>query len=126
MDSELVKRLLQVNREFYLRFSEDFSESRSSERLNIEPFRRYLSNDIRLLDVGCGNGRLAKTCDRAGYALDYLGIDGSAELVAHAVANCTALSHVRAQFRVMDLTAPHWSATIGDGVAFDVIVSLAV
>lgn len=125
MDAETVNKLLDLNRAFYSEFSADFSDSRSSERLNIEPFRSYLANDIRLLDAGCGNGRLADTLERAGYWLDYVGIDGSAELVALAEKQRAGLHKVHASFRVVDLTAPQWSKTLASA-PFDVVVSLAV
>lgn len=124
MDRALVKQLLALNREFYSRFSADFSDSRSGERFNLEPFRKFLANDIRLLDAGCGNGRLAETLERARLALDYVGIDSSAELVA--IAQRRTLKNVRAQFRIVDVTTPRWSKALRDVSPFDVIVSLAV
>lgn len=126
MDAETVNKLLKINREFYSQFSADFSDTRSSERFNIEPFRKFLANDIRLLDAGCGNGRLAGTLGRAGYSLDYVGIDGSAELIAFAQKQSAGLKTVRAQFRAVDLTAPRWSEALRDVAPFDVIFSIAV
>ena len=126
MDSALVKRLLELNRNFYAEFSADFSGSRSGERLNLEPFQKYLANDIRLLDAGCGNGRLADALERANFALNYFGVDGSAELIAFAEKNCAALQRVRAQFRVADLTQSRWHDALRDAAPFDVIASLAV
>lgn len=126
MDAETVNKLLEINRAFYSQFSTDFSDSRSSERFNIEPFREYLADGIRLLDAGCGNGRLANTLQDAGFSLDYVGIDGSTELVTFAEKRRMALKNVHAEFRVIDLTAPQWSQTIDDVAPFDVVVSLAV
>jgi tRNA (uracil-5-)-methyltransferase TRM9 len=126
MDHETIDRLLRLNREFYASFGSAFSATRSGERLNIEPFRKYLANDIRFLDAGCGNGRLAEALERAGFALAYTGIDGSAELIAFAEKLGAKLKNVRAEFRVVDLTAPRWSETLRDAAPFDVIVSLAV
>jgi tRNA (uracil-5-)-methyltransferase TRM9 len=126
VDDETIHRLLRLNREFYASFSGEFSATRSGERLNLEPFRKYLANDIRLLDAGCGNGRLARALERAGYALDYVGVDGSAELIALAEKNCAALENIRVRFRVADLTAPRWSETLHETAPCDVITSLAV
>jgi len=126
VDSSTRARLLELNRKFYSQFSADFSATRSSERFNIEPFRKYLANDIRLLDAGCGNGRLAGALARAGLTLAYVGIDGSPELVAFAQKENATLRNVRAQFRVVDLTLPRWSESLRDAPPFDVIVSLAV
>lgn len=126
MDAETVNKLLEINRRFYSQFGKAFSDSRSGERLNLEPIRNYLANHIRVLDAGCGNGRLAETLERAGFALDYVGIDGSRELVAVADKRQTVLKRVHAQFRIADLTAPGWSETPGIERSFDVIVALAV
>ncbi len=126
MDAETVNKLLEINRQFYSHFSAEFSASRSSERFNIEPFRKYLANDIRLLDAGCGNGRLADALERANFALDYVGIDGSPELIAFAEKKRATLKNVRATFRVADLTQTHWDDTVRDAAPCDVIVSLAV
>src|SRR5918996_3535456 len=38
----------------------------------------------RLLDVGCGEGRLPRDLEAAGY--DVVGVDGSATLIEHALA----------------------------------------
>lgn len=126
VDSSTLARLLELNRKFYSQFSADFSATRSSERFNIEPFRKFLANDIRLLDAGCGNGRLASALENASFSLDYVGIDGSSELVAFAQKKNATLRNVRAQFRVVDLTLPRWSESLRDAPPFDVIVSLAV
>ncbi|HZQ07310.1 MAG TPA: class I SAM-dependent methyltransferase [Anaerolineae bacterium] len=126
MDAELVNKLLEINRTFYSQFGEAFSDTRSSERLNIEPFQKYLANNIRLLDVGCGNGRLAHTLETAGYSLDYIGVDASSRLIARAQDDRVTLRHIHAQFRLADLTTPNWSKSVQDTAPFDVIIALAV
>ncbi|HSB19914.1 MAG TPA: class I SAM-dependent methyltransferase [Anaeromyxobacteraceae bacterium] len=69
----------------------------------------------RWLDVGCGTGALAAAIgERAGPA-EVLGIDLSADFVAHARAHA---AHPRARFEVGDAQA----LPVGDG-AFDAVVS---
>lgn len=126
MDAETVNKLLEINRKFYSQFSADFSDSRSGERFNIEPFQKYLTNGIQLLDVGCGNGRLAAALERAGCSLDYMGIDGSPELVGLAQKKQGELKQVHTQFRIVDLTTPQWSNSLRDAAPFDLILALAV
>lgn len=126
VDGQTVNKLLELNRSFYSEFGDEFSDSRSSERFNIEPFREYLRDGIRLLDAGCGNGRLAKTLQDAGYTLEYVGIDGSAELIAHAQKRASNPTAVHAEFRVVDLTKPNWGEMLADAAPFDGVVSLAV
>lgn len=126
MESETVNKLLEINRNFYSQLSADFSDSRSSERFNLDPFRQYLSDGIRILDVGCGNGRLAIALEQAGLTLDYVGVDGSTELVAYARAQTGALPSIHAEFYVADLTTPTWSSSVSNLAPLDAILALAV
>lgn len=126
MDAELVNKLLELNREFYSRFSSEFSESRSEDRLNLQPWRALVRDEMNLLDVGCGNGRLAAALDREGHPLAYVGIDSSAELVALAARRGDKLKHLHATFRAADLAEPGWSKGIAKFGAFDLVLALAV
>jgi SAM-dependent methyltransferase len=126
VDAETVNKLLQINRNFYSEFNSEFSDSRSGERFNLEPLRPYLSDNIRVLDVGCGNGRLAESSELGGFSLDYLGIDGSAELIEHAIRRSAGLKTVRAQYRVIELTKQDWAAKLPTAPPFDLAFSLAV
>lgn len=78
--------LLELNRRFYARFAAGFSASRERpwdgwDRLP-ELLPALRGRRLRVLDAGCGNGRLAAFLAARVPALDYLGIDGSAELLA--------------------------------------------
>lgn len=126
VDAELVNRLLTLNREFYARFGSDFSETRSSARLNLNPLAAYLADGIKLLDLGCGNGRLAQALDIAGYHIAYIGVDSSPALMAIARSRAAKLKNVRANFHEADLALPHWMDAIAADTPFDVVVALAV
>lgn len=126
VDAELVNRLLALNRDFYARFGSDFSETRSSARLNLKPLVPYLTDGIKLLDLGCGNGRLAQAIDAAGYEIAYAGVDLSPALVAIARSRGAKLKNVRATFREADLAMPDWIDAVGADTPFDVVVALAV
>ncbi len=122
MDAELVKRLLNLNRDLYSRFARDFSETRGVERTNIEPLAPYLKNGAKALDVGCGNGRLAERLGGAGYVLDYVGVDASTVLIE--IARAREFQNVAAEFRVVDITVPGWAETLP--APFDLAIALAV
>ncbi len=126
MQPELVKRLLDLNRDFYARFARDFSETRSGERLSLDPIAPYLSHGLRLLDAGCGNGRLAERLDREGMVLDYTGFDATPDLIAVARSRKPALRTVNAEFRMADLSEPGWADSLRDRGPFDLILALAV
>ncbi len=124
MDEQVVKRLLALNREFYAHFARDFAETRSAERANVEPIMPYLADGVKVLDVGCGNGRLSERLDREAFRLDYVGIDLTPELVA--LARARRLHHLAAEFYVADVTQTDWAKMLRGRAPFDLILALAV
>jgi len=80
MEQKIIKQLLAIVKENYEEIAVDFDLTRKKE---IWPKMRELVADIpansRLLDVGCGNGRLLEALN--GKKIDYLGIDNSEALV---------------------------------------------
>lgn len=124
MQVELVKRLLELNRTFYSAFARDFSETRSSERMNMAPIMPYLAGGGKLLDVGCGNGRLAERLGLEGYRLDYTGVDVASKLIE--VASASRMRSIKARFVEADVTAPGWQESVFGGAPFDLALLLAV
>lgn len=99
MDEETRQALLEVNRRFYERHAESFSRSRGKAW---EGWRRLLPHlgapdVLRVLDAGCGNGRLALfLADAWAGALDYTGLDASGPLLEaarRALAGWTGSAH---------------------------------
>jgi 2-polyprenyl-3-methyl-5-hydroxy-6-metoxy-1,4-benzoquinol methylase len=78
-----------------------------------------------VLDLGCGNGRLALLLDRERPGATYLGVDAAAELIEVARAQAGQLAATAAEFRVADVARPGWSEAFGD-TTFDLVVILAV
>jgi tRNA (uracil-5-)-methyltransferase TRM9 len=126
VDEQVVKRLLALDREFYTKFAIEFCETRPPGRVNLEPLTPYLSGDMTVLDVGCGNGRLADRLDREGYRLKYVGIDASPELIEIAKKQTTTLRGVPAEFHVTDITTPGWTAPLQTHAPFDAAFVLAL
>ena len=124
MDEQLVKRLLALNREFYANFAQDFSETRPAERANVEPIMPYLADGVKVLDVGCGNGRIAGRLDREGLRLEYVGIDVTSSLIEFARAR--RYQNLNAEFRRLDITSPEWAKALRPCAPFDVALMLAV
>ena len=125
MDGTTVQRLLAVNRQFYEEFADPFAESRGFEQPGLRRTLDFLPATGRLLDVGCGNGRLAHVLERADRAVEYLGIDSSARLLEIARRQSASLRSVQAQFLEIDITRPGWPSTL-PGDRFETIVMLAV
>ena len=124
MNAELVQRLLDINREFYTRFAQVFSNSRPAERVNIEPIMPYLADGVKVLDVGCGNGRTALRLDGAGYALHYIGVDAGPQLLQ--IAQAAALRQIQAAYIQADVSTPAWTAPLREHAPFDLGLALAV
>lgn len=99
MDPETTRRLLAINRRFYAARAAEFARTRGAAWpgwRRLLPALRGLARDaarggraLRVLDAGCGNARfarflaaeLAAAGPDAGAAVDYLGVDASAELL---------------------------------------------
>lgn len=86
MDKETQRRLNQINRDFYRLTAAEFDGSRQSAWQGWE--RMLDAIDLPLasvLDIGCGNGRLARfLARRQADAFNYIGLDNSPELLAYA------------------------------------------
>jgi len=125
MRPQIVERLIAINREFYSKFASAFSETRSSAQTRLDRIVAYIGDAGKVLDIGCGNGRLAERLDRDGKQLAYVGVDASAELIALASTRKQKLHHVAADFFIADITQPSWSLGFADQ-SFDIAVALAV
>lgn len=126
MELEVVKRLLALNREFYAEFAESFSDTRSSGDMNLEPIMPFLRDGMKVLDVGCGNGRLAERLDRDGHSLTYIGIDAAPELFEIAKKRKGNLRHISAEFHMADVTTPEWTDEMQVYKPLDLAFALAV
>ncbi len=69
------------NKQVYNRIAEFFSKTRSFlwDDLRTPLFTKYVQPGCRVLDVGCGNGRLSQLFDER---VDYVGVDQSESLIA--------------------------------------------
>ena len=81
MDKETVERLLALNRAFYTAFARPFAASRSASDPALTCILPYIPQRARVLDVGCGSGRLAVLLDRERPGATYVGVDAVPELV---------------------------------------------
>jgi len=84
MKSETAARILSLNHQFYQSFAEDFSETRQRLQPGVLQVVDRFPPESSVLDVGCGNGELARELVKRGLDCSYLGIDFSANLLKKA------------------------------------------
>jgi SAM-dependent methyltransferase len=115
MGNNIVKRILQQNRDLYNGVSKDFSSTRNYIWPGLDRFTKMVNDDGRVLDLGCGNGRLANLFkDRR---VKYLGVDFSENLIKVAQDNFKGVGNVK--FEVGDLL------TYKSKDKFDLILAIA-
>lgn len=124
MQPTTAETLLHLNRVFYDRFAVEFSGSRTPNQPGWQRLLDYLPARGRLLDVGCGNGRLAHVLHQLAQPVVYVGVDSSARLLALARANAEALA-VPGQFFEADVSAAGWEDRAPAG-PYDAVVALAL
>jgi SAM-dependent methyltransferase len=101
MNDATVKRLNQINQDFYRITAASFDESRSEPWPGWDVLLPYLKTPFSVLDVGCGNGRFGLfLADKLGANLIYHGLDNNPALLDRARA---ALSHLNARLDERDI-----------------------
>jgi ubiquinone/menaquinone biosynthesis C-methylase UbiE len=104
----------ELNRQSYDKIAKQFSFSRAYVWPDVLIFREFIKDGDKLLDLGCGNGRMVGLFDNK--KVDYLGVDFSSELV-----DCAKKNYPKKEFLVMDalnLNLPEKS--------FDVVMCVSV
>ena len=101
MDSAIASRLIELNREFYTRFGDSFSATRHRIQPGVRRVLEMLHGDESILDLGCGNGELARELTARGHRGSYLGVDFSLPLLREAESQPAGFS---AKFLEADLT----------------------
>ncbi len=73
------EKILSNTKSIYNAIAGDFSNTRSRWWSGFGDFNKYVRPGDRVLDLGCGNGRMAEIFE--GKNISYLGIDNSEELI---------------------------------------------
>jgi len=152
MNESVRQRLLAINREFYEQFGASFSGTRFGAQPGWDRIIHYFPRPGAVLDLGCGNGRLALFLEKefqgladletldvrgpgteedhadprspiSGPAIRYVGLEGSAALLTIAREKTAHLASVSTEFFQTDLSSDAWRRASG---AFDVVTALAV
>jgi len=79
MNRETALKILEDVRQGYDNIAEDFSRTRKSVWEEFKPLADYVKTGDRVLDLGCGNGRLAELFNEK--SISYSGLDISEKLI---------------------------------------------
>jgi SAM-dependent methyltransferase len=132
VDSTTAERLLSLNRRFYTEHSRAFSATRAHVQKGVTRLLKALRGDESILDLGCGNGELARTLSRRGHRGSYLGLDFSPPFLKEAEREAFAFP---VKFLQTDLTMDDWEerekeereeSSLFPPASFDIIFAFAV
>lgn len=123
VNQETAKYLLDLNRQFYQSFAQPFSATRQRLQPGVSRVLVGLDPEARILDLGCGNGELARALARRGHQGSYVGIDFSQELLAKAQESIP--EGFEARFIQAELASTDWNARLPKE-GFDRILAFAV
>jgi len=79
MNKDYAKHLLQKTKDDYNRIADKFSSTRGYIPDDIKILSHYSNKGDKVLDLGCGNGRLSEIF--FGKSIDYTGVDFSKDLI---------------------------------------------
>jgi ubiquinone/menaquinone biosynthesis C-methylase UbiE len=80
MNVQYAKKILEETKKNYDSIAEDFSRTRDRLWAELDIFSKYAADNDKVLDLGCGNGRIYELFN--GKRIDYYGVDFSGGLVA--------------------------------------------
>ncbi|HEY59801.1 MAG TPA: class I SAM-dependent methyltransferase [Anaerolineae bacterium] len=111
----VVRKLIDVNREFYQNFGSSFSSTRGRIQPGVRNIIKTLPQSGQWLDLGCGNGNLAVEWARIKRTGLYFGIDSSKVLLKEAqvlVGKTEIPNNLEIELQQSDLTKPGWVNTL--------------
>jgi len=80
MNEKQAKKLIELNKQTYNAIADDFSHSRKYLWPEMDSLSQYIKDNDKILDLGCGNGRLIELIK--GKQIDYTGLDISKKVIS--------------------------------------------
>jgi SAM-dependent methyltransferase len=123
VDEQTAARLLVLNRQFYQTFAGQFSATRQRLQPGVMRVLAGVDRGYDVLDLGCGNGEVARYLALHGHAGSYTGLDSSSELLE--IARASASGNPGFTFLERDLAATGWHLDLPHP-SYDVVLAFAV
>jgi len=125
MNSATRDKLLAINRKFYDQFAGSFSATRHQVQPGVHQLVHQMIQSETILDVGCGNGTLARMLAAEDFQGSYLGLDMSEGLLTSAKDLFEHPSKGTFNFMPIDLADPNWHHSLL-GNSYDWLACFAV
>ena len=123
---EIIHQLIDLNHQFYQTFSGAFSQTRARVQPGVRRAMAGIPPYGNWLDVGCGNGSVARAWAADQRTGLYYGVDFSEGLLNEARSLQEAVPPgLEVKFGLADLTHPEWSQSLSD-FHWDGALALAV
>ena len=122
MQASTAHKLLELNRRFYFYFGASFSATRQRLQPGVRKIIAGLAGTERILDLGCGNGELARSLAQNEFQGTYLGLDFSLPLLGDARSQPEGFP---VAFGEADLTDSNWDQSLLPA-QFSLITAFAV
>ena len=122
MEPELVTKLLRLNQEFYATYAQSFAATRHSVQPGVLRLLPQIMKAELVLDLGCGNGNLAKLLQSEGFIGSYFGIDENTYFLEQAEAAVQDAASGSYTFRKGSMADPAWLDLVDEA---DAICSFA-
>ncbi|MFH0814697.1 MAG: class I SAM-dependent methyltransferase [Candidatus Falkowbacteria bacterium] len=79
MNATTINKILELTKNGYQTIAQDFSNTRNFLWEDLQLFKDYIKDNAKMLDLGCGNGRLIQLLE--GKNIDYRGIDYNEDFI---------------------------------------------
>jgi len=115
MEEWVIEKIIQINQEFYQKFADSFSATRSQVQPGVARLLERTSDGVNWLDIGCGNGTLALACLTHNRSLSYYGCDFSQQLLDDAqkkTAEFVKREDVHIEFQLVDINRADWDQNL--------------
>lgn len=113
MEIRITEKIKCINKEFYRKFANSFSSTRNRIQPGVARLLTQIPEMDNWLDIGCGNGTLAKALVEQGRSGHYVGCDFSLGLIEAAREKISALEKppgLSIDFEHVDINQREWTS----------------